>query len=138
MTFAGELSIDVQSTIDTYGQQIRFRYFTTTLNSGSYDSEAVFTSGTNSWVNGLVQPIGKSEIDLVQQGLLKTNDLKVYVGASVSVSGTWRVGIGGSPTPTNEYTLTEENLVESPMINGSRCYTKMFVRRITTGSLFGE
>jgi len=137
MAIAGELLTELQSTINNYGQAVRFRYFTKTINSGSYDSDILFTSGADTWASGLVQPIGKSENDLVQQGLLKTNDLKIYFESSVNISGTWKLGIGGSP-PANEFFLAEGNSINSPLINGSIIYHKVYVRRLPTGSLFGE
>jgi len=138
MAIAGELFTDLKSTVNTYGQAVRFRYFVGSIGAGSYDDDiSLFKEGNDTWVSGLVQPIGKAENDLVQQGLLKTDDLKVYFDSSVNVSGTWRLGIGGSP-PAQEYGLTEDNLRNSPLINGSVIYHKVFVRKLTTGSLVGE
>ena len=138
MAFAGELLTDATNTINTYGESIRFRKFTVTINSGSYDSDQLLTSGADTWTSGIIQPIGRSEFNLVQQGLLLTNDLKVYVDGSVNVSGTFRIGIGSANPPSNEYQLAPNNLIESPFVNGSPIYKKLFLRVLTTGSLQGE
>ena len=106
MVFADGLFTSLQSTINNFGENIRFRYFTGSIQAGSYDDQIVYyKSGNDFWVSGLVQPIGKGEAYLVQQGKLFTNDMKVYFDSSVPLSGIWRVGIGGSP-PANEYAPT--------------------------------
>ena len=139
MAFADELFTDVQNTINEYGNPVRMRYFNKAFVTGSYDDQITLTqSGTDTWISGLVQPIGKSEQHLVQQGLLLTNDLVMYVDGGINVSGTWRVGIGSASPPTGEFVPLENNLVNSPNINGSVMYRMLFLRRIPTGSIFGE
>lgn len=138
MTFASEILSDVQSTINNYGEPVRFRRFTRTFNTGSYDDEVLLTSGVDIWCSGLVQPIGKNEAHLVQQGRLFMNDLVVYVDGSVSVSGLWKLGIGSGSPPAGEYVLTDENLTNSPQLAGSIAYHKMFLRKLTNGSIVGE
>lgn len=139
MAFANELFQDANSFIETYGEQIRFRFFTVTATSGNvYDDDfSLAKSGNDTWVSGLVHPIGNSEVQLVQQGLLNQDDLKVYVDGGVNLSGLWKLGIGGSP-PAKEYSLAEKNVVDSPQVNGSVIYQKMFVRQLTTGSIANE
>ena len=138
MGVAGITTSEATALINTEGQSIRFRYFDTTFKAGSYDDDITLVrSGTDTWVSGLVQPLGQSEANLLQQGLLKRDDLKVYVDGTVVTSGTWKVGIGGSP-PAGEYALAEDNMVDSPFVNGSLTYQKMFLRQIPTGSLSQE
>ena len=136
MVLAAELLTDVQSLINTHGEILRIRKFTRTLNTGSFDDEILLTSGVDTWGSGLIQSLGWNDNVLIQQGLLFKDDLKCYVDGSVNLSGTWKLGLG-SPT-VNEYALASNNMVESPQINGSIVYQKVFLRRLTTGSLFGE
>ena len=136
MSFSSDTLSDVQTFINENGTIVRFRHFTKVFNAGSYDDDVSLVSGTDTWTTGLIHPLGNSENHLVQEGLLQRDDIKVYVDGSVNVSGLWRMGVG-SP-PTTEYALAQNNLVESPHVNGSVTYNKMYVRKLLVGSLFGE
>ena len=136
MVFAAELLADVNSFINTHGTIIRIRKFTRTIGAGSFDDDVLLTSGVDTWTTGCIQPLGFNDNILVQQGFLFRDDLRCYVSSDVNVSGTWKLGIG-SP-PTNEYTLAKDNITESPHVNGSVIYQKMFLRKLTIGSLYGE
>lgn len=140
MTTSSDMLQCFQDVVTEYGQKVRVRNFTTTLNTGSYDDFRLLTSGTDVWTTALVQPVGtgRGEYQLLQQGLLKTDDLKVYFDSSVSLSGTFRIGIGSANPPTGEYSIAEANLIESPFVNGSSVYKKAFVTIIPGGSLSGE
>lgn len=138
MALAGELLLDFQNTVNFIGEPLRFRKFTRVLNTGSYDDVIALVSGTDTWVSGIIQPIGKGEASLVQQGFLLTNDLKVYVDGSVNVSGIWKLGIGSANPPTGEYSLLDTNVSNAPQINGSIIYHKLFCRKLPLGSLYGE
>ncbi|MDO8623460.1 MAG: hypothetical protein Q7R52_04390 [archaeon] len=137
MVLAAELLVDIQSFINTNGQIMRKRTFVRTINSGSMDDDILLTSGTDSWFSGCVQSVGQNENTLLQEGLLKRDDLKIYIDGSNSISGLWRLGLGGSP-PTEEYGLISKGVIDSPSVAGSILYQKFFVRKLQNGSLFGE
>ncbi len=136
MSIATGLFVDAQSFINNNGENIRFCFFDTTHASGNvYDDDVTLAkSGNDINVSGLVQPLNSNEAQLLQQGALLTDNLKVYVAGNTELSGTWKLGIGGSP-PANEYSLSEKNVTYSPFVNGSIIYKKLFVTRLTTGSL---
>lgn len=142
MSISSELLTEVTSMINSYGSIIRIRYFNKAFAAGSwsYDDEITLSqSGSDFWTSGVVQPIrdarGSHEAELLQQGLIRINDSKLYVIGTVNTSGTWRVGIG-SP-PTNEYVSAKAG-VESWSLNGSPVYKTLFITRLTTGSIMGE
>jgi hypothetical protein len=121
------------------GHQCRFKYFTSTYpGAGSgYDDDVTLTqSGTDFWATGLITPIGGKDNHLLQQGLLKTDDKAFYIIATTPTEGLWRVGIG-SP-PANEYGLIGEIGVKTWSIANEDIYKKLYLRRLTTGSLAKE
>jgi len=70
------------------------------------------------------------------QGKILTNDLKLFLTGTVETSGTWRVGVGGSP-PAREYALLPEGTIDW-QINGNIVYKTCYIRYLTNGSLYGE
>lgn len=136
MVFAAELLLDVQNFINTHGQIMRKRTFVRTINTGSFDDDILLTSGTDVFFSGVVQSVSFSENHLVQEGLLKRDDLKIYIDGSNSISGLWRLGLG-SP-PTEEFSLASRGVIDAPSVAGSILYQKFFVRKLQNGSLFGE
>ena len=136
MVLAGELLTDIQGFINAHGTICRIRKFTKTIGAGSFDSDVLLTSGVDTWQTGCIQAVGFNENQLVAEGMLKRDDLKVYFDSSVNVSGLWRLGLG-SP-PTEEYSVANRGFIDSPQIAGSILYQKVFVRKLQNGSLFGE
>ena len=64
------------------------------------------------------------------------NDTKLYIGGSVPTSGTIKIGLG-SPTITGEYSLLSEGVMKWD-VNATPVLKKLFIRRLTNGSLAGE
>ena len=138
-----EAGADFAGIISENGAQLRFRYFTTAYpGAGSYyDDDVTLTqSGSDLWISGLVQPIssprGSSEAVLFEQGKIKTNDLRVYLAGSTdtqtSSGAQWKVGVG-SPN-RGEYVFAEAG-AESWELSDVTVYKKLFLTRLTTGSL---
>ena len=122
-----------------FGHPIRVRYYTKTFFTGSYDDEiSLAISGTAVWESGLTQPIRSERGDsvglLLEQGKLLGTDQVMYLKGSTSLSGVVIVGIG-SPT-SYECTIIPEG-VTAWNVNGSTIYQKAYIRRLTTGSLYG-
>jgi len=146
MVTADELGADFNNAIIEAGGPIRFRYFSYSYpGAGSYyDDDVTLTqSGADLWISGVVQPItapsSTEEAVLLQQGLINTNDLRVYIAGSIDTSTagstTWKLGLG-SPA-RDEYVLTEAG-AQGWEVGGTTVYKKMFVTRLTTGSLAEE
>jgi hypothetical protein len=126
------------SDILTNGEKIRIKYYDTSFGAGSYyDDDITLTqSGTDYWTSGIIMPIntskGSAESILVEQGKLLTNDSKLYINGDINVSGTIKIKRG-----TEEYNLLSEG-VNKWDIQGDDIYKKLYIRRLTTGSLYGE
>ena len=136
---AAELRKDVNQILKN-GEVVRFQYFTVSGAAANYDDDATRTkSGIDVFTSGLVQPIrgaeGSNEANLIQQGRLKTDDLRLYIAGDIDTSGTFIVGLG-SPTFQN-YSKAEDG-VESWTLGGGGVYKKVFIRFLPNGSLIGE
>lgn len=124
-----------------FGKLVRFKYYTTSWGAGSYydDDITLSVSGGNLWVSGVVLPIsstkGSSDAVLLEQGKILTNDTKLYVQGSVDTSGTIKIGLG-SPIE-NEYQVLVEG-VSKWEVNNVDILKKLYIRRLETGSLYGE
>ena len=124
------------------GQLVRFRYFNSTAGAGSYyDDNVTLTSGTDVWVSGIPLPIdtsrGSSDAVLLEQGYLLTNDTKLYVRGAINTSGTYRIGFPSGNPPTNEYGVLPDGVI-TWNVNAEDVVNKLYIRRLTTGSLSGE
>jgi len=130
-----------------YGQQIRFRYFNIVDIGEYYDDNVQLTiSGNDFWTSGVVLPIsnsrGSSDAVLLEQGKIIMNDTKLYIAGDINTSGTWKLGLGsnetGSPVPiTGEYSLLSEGTMKWD-VNATPILKKLYIRKLTTGSLMGE
>ncbi len=124
-----------------YGEPVRFKYYNVS-SIGEYDDDVILTqSGTDTWASGLVQPIdaqgGGIDAVLLQQGMIKENDSKIYVLGSVQTSGLGNIKIGlGSPN-FEEYEMLDRGTIQW-VVNGSPVYKKLYVRFLTGGSFIGE
>lgn len=124
----------------TFGQQIRIKHYVSSTTGSYYDDDVTFTqSGNNVWTSGVVLPIsqtrGSSDAMLIEQGRVLTNDSKLYITGTVNTSGTIKIGLG-SPV-TGEYTVIDEGITKWD-VNEVSVLKKLYIRRLTTGSLLGE
>lgn len=118
------------------GRQIVIRKFTEVIDP-IYDDDVTLTVDTNTTISGVVMNLSNSGHDsiLVEQGKLLNNDLKVYVSGAVSFTGSdtqVKVIIG------NEAYSVMEPSAFTPQAEGEHIYNKVYLRRLTTGSLIGE
>ena len=124
-----------------FGQQIRIKYYGVNYGAGSYydDDVSFIQSGVDYWTSGVVLPItnsqGSSDAILLEQGKILYNDTKLYIDGGINTSGTIKVGLG-SPIQ-NEYSLLSEGITKWS-VNQSDILKKLYLRRLTTGSLHGE
>ena len=127
--------------VQKYGQLVRLKYFNSSFGAGSYydDDEVLTQSGTDLWISGVVQPIdqsrGSNDAGLIEQGELLSNDTKLYIEGTIGTSGALKIGLG-SP-PSNEYSIIDKGVV-SWSVNDEPIVKKVYIRRLTTGSLPGE
>lgn len=141
MTLVGDFQNGMQEAL-SFSQQVRFRFFNTSYGAGSYydDDISLSISGNDLWVSGIVLPIsnarGSSDAVLLEQGKILTNDTKLYIEGAINTSGTFKVGLG-SPTIQDEYSLLSEGVTKWD-VNQTPITKKLFIRRLTTGSLEGE
>ena len=137
MSLSNELESELAGIIQ-YGKQFRFRYFTVTAGSNTYDDDVTIAkSGNDVWVSGLNFPVkgegGSNDAQLLSQGLIQLNDQKLYVNGSIDTSGTFLVGVG-SPA-TQEMALTSGG-VQALELEDNKVYKKLFLRHLTAGSLY--
>lgn len=127
-----------------FGQQIRIKYYNVGYGAGSYyDDDVTLTqSGNNLWISGVVLPIsnsrGSSDAVLLEQGKILMNDTKLYIAGSISTSGTLKIGLGsGVGSPLGEYGLLSEGIMKWD-VNQTPILKKLYLRKLTNGSLVGE
>ena len=123
------------------GNVLRFRYFTETIGS-VYDDDRTFTSsGNDFYTSGVIQKIdstkGSEDQILLEQGRIRYNDVKMYVGSQVETTSGIRiftVQISGAASSIHD-TIYHEILpgMNSPQFFGVDIYRKLYLRE---GSLF--
>ena len=95
------------------------------------------------WTSGVILPIdqtrGSTESILVEQGKLSSQDKKLYIAGNIATTGSEnQIKIGlGSPVPADQEYATIQGPV-APKMEGESAYKKLFIRRLTNGSLIGE
>ena len=142
---------DFDNLVNSRGQILRIKYYTETIGGGGsyYDDDGTLSkSGNDVWTSGIVQNIGEGgfggkgagfrshEAFLLEQGKLLANDQRLYLTGSHDMSGAGiKFGLG-SPPP-HEFRIIEDGIISYPL-QGSDIYHKVFIRRLTNGSLAGE
>ena len=104
MVFETSLGADFNQLItdpEGPGRLLRIQYYTQTIGGGgSYfdDDVSLSKSGSDVWASGIILPVqgkeGTNEALLMEQGLLSQNSVRLYVNGSLSLSGTFKVGLG--------------------------------------------
>jgi len=129
------------------GDQIRVRYFYQNIGSIWDDDVALAISGTDQWISGVILPIdqtkGSRDQLLFEQGLINTDDKRVFLHGSIFLSNSDNSGSDikmkmqiGSPTG-DQYSLIPEGGIITAYA-GTDIYRKAFVRKMNTGSFIGE
>lgn len=141
MTLKGELQEALDSIITNAGTPIRIQYFTSSIGSVYDDDVTLSKSGNDLWTSGVVLPLnikaGTFDSLLVEQGKLRTDDVKLFVHGSIFSTGSqfeFNVMIG---SPGDVYSAMSPGTI-APQIQGERIYRKMFLRLLTNGSLMGQ
>ncbi len=76
------------------------------------------------------------EAFLMEQGKLLANDMRLYIAGSHNMSGA-AIKFGLGSPPAGEFRIIE-NGVMPERVMGSDIFHKIFIRRLTAGSVFGE
>jgi hypothetical protein len=140
MTIVNDFQTGVNEALK-FGQQIRIKYYNTIFGAGSYydDNITLSKSGSDLWTSGVILPIsqsrGSSEAVLLEQGKLFVNDTKLYIQGTVNTSGELKIGLG-SPVK-NEYFILTDGVMKWD-VNEVPILKKVYLRRLSTGSLVGE
>ena len=142
-----DLSTEFENMVDQVGKPIRIRYFSAEPGS-VWDDEVTLieVTGSELWISGVVLPLnkvqGSEDVNLLEQGKLRNQDQKLYVNGSLDFTGIGsnlkvKIGMNGSPTQTDNYTML--SLGGTPYkAQGVQIYKKVFIRRLTNGSLINE
>jgi len=127
-----------------FGQQLRIKYYNVGFGAGSYydDDVQLTQSGADYWISGVVLPIsntrGSSDAVLLEQGKILMNDTKLYIRGAINTSGTIKIGLGSYTNMSGcEYSLLSEGVTKWD-VNDTPILKKLFIRRLTNGSLMGE
>lgn len=145
MSIKDRLAAGLNKIINRAGTSIRLRYFTTTIGS-VYDDEVVLTQhGNDLWTSGIVLPIndkeGSYESNLVEQGKLINNDIKLFCHGSLLFTGSemqFKLMVGSATTGLPEYTMIPDGVINHSVQN-TQIYKKVYLRQIgCNGSLLGE
>ena len=123
------------------GRPIKLIYYNETIGSVWDDEVSLSESGT-AFISGLVFPMDsrKGSVDsvLLEQGRLIDGDKRLYVNGSVLITGSetqLRIQLGSNvgesyaPIPLGGI---------APEVQGIQIYKKVYIRRLTNGSLIGE
>ena len=138
MSFANNLQVGLNRIIELAGTQIQIDYFTPVYDDVYDESSSLVISGTLN-TSGVIFPLntkqGSADSVLLEQGKIIDNDKKLYVNGSLTFTGSdlkVRVTIG-----TDTYTTIPLGAIEYEA-QGEGIYRKVYIRRLTNGSLFGE
>lgn len=139
-----DLSQGFQKIMDRNGKSICVKYYSISF-PGVYDDDIKLTqSGATLWTSGIVLPAQKrdqfnsSDPILMEQGKYTPYDQILYVNGSLALAtGSLDVKIGlGSPSQ-GFYSIIPLGTI-TPEDSDVKIYKKIFLRKLTNGSLIGE
>lgn len=130
--------------IDRAGNQLSIKYYSQSYGTGSvYDDDVALTkSGNTLWTSGIVLTLNQlsssEDAVLLEQGKLITDDKKVFIAGSIALTGSilqvkFQIG-----SPTGEQFSIIPIGTQVQQTEGNNIYKKVYLRRLTTGSLLGE
>ena len=129
-----------ESLMNKAGRIIKIEKFTRIYDADYDEVESLKTSSTT-WTSGIILPLSSStsssEKILLEQGLLKTDDSKLFVSGNITFTNEGKdVKIQiGSPTG-DSYSIMLPG-IENPEFQGVTIYRKVYIRALT-GSLYGQ
>lgn len=138
MTLQTTFSAGLNNAIRLAGRPIIVEYFSGAVGS-VWDDELTLTRTGSVWTSGVVFPLdtrdGSTDSLLLEQGKLINDDKKLYVNGSLITTGsisqsTIQLGSG------NVYTIIPDGGIVQE-VAGTPIYKKLFIRKLTAGSLLG-
>ena len=144
MSVKDRLIEGLNKTISLAGKPICIKYYTQTIGSVWDDDVVLSQSGNDFWTSGVIFPVvareGSQEAVLVEQGKLMDQDKILFLtGDTPTVGSEFQVKIGlGSPVAADQEFTTITIGEINPEVEATKVYKKVFIRRLTTGSLTGE
>ena len=126
-----ELQSDFNDVVNENGIPCRFvNYDTTTFTTTDYDdAQLASASGTAVSGGGIIQPIGASDKQFVERGLVNWNDSKLYFAGSIATNPNMLVTVGN--TGSLYFVLPEG--IKKWDVSGTTIYQMAFVRRLESG-----
>ncbi len=146
MAFKETLQHGFDSILNKAGNQVMFRYFNETIGSVWDDETTLAISGEDLWTSGVIMPLdsreGSHDSVLMEQGKLIDGDKRLYVNGSLSITGSdtiFKVLLGSQTiiSGLDAYTTIPLGAI-APEAQGEKIYKKVYIRRLTNGSLLGE
>jgi hypothetical protein len=125
------------------GVNCNFIYLDKVLGS-VWDDDVSLSLGSSLWASGVIFPLNgtnsSKDFVLVEQGLLRPNDLKLYVSGGVDFnmyagSDMMKIQIG-SPSGDKYFVIPEG--VQSWGVTNTSIFKKAYIRRLQLGSFLGE
>jgi hypothetical protein len=139
-----QLAKGMKHIMDRAGLRIRLNYYNQSIGS-VYDDESILTYSGTTWTSGIVMSVnssfGGNDGILMEQGILRDSDKKLFISGNYPLTGSsMQVKIQLGPNGENYSVLHlgkfGENVI--PEVSGNIVYKKVYIRRLTNGSLWGE
>ena len=136
MSIKDNLITGFNGLIQRTGLPIGITYYSLTVGSVWDDEVTLAKSGNTLWTSGIVLPVGQADSVLVEQGKLLDSDQRLYVNGSLMFTGSEmqvEVQLGSRTTTDEIYTMIPGGI--NPQVEDTKIYKKVFIRKLTTGSL---
>ena len=126
-----ELRTTFNEVIDENSTPIRITYYNTqTFTAASYDDEQLVNASGVSVSGGcILQPIGASDKQYIDQGLADWNDSKMFLAGSIDTKTNMQVLVGNNGSLY--YVLP--NGITRYDVSGTTIYQRVFVRKLVSG-----
>lgn len=149
MGTADRLLLGFNKMILNAGLPVSIRYYYNNVGSGTgsvYDEPSVggLTLSGTIWLSGIyfgISPTNSEDNVLLEQGKINLQDKRLYIPGSIILSPHTgsvfqnKIGIG---SPGNDFYSILSEGADAEDIAGVNIYKKVFIRRLTNGSLIGE
>ena len=137
MSIKTQLADGMTKMISRAGRPIDIRYYTMTIGS-VWDDEVTLSEVTGSrlFTSGILLPLNSSTDSLlVEQGKLQNHDQRLFVSGGINLTGSdFKVKVTVGSNAGDSYSIIPEGSITAE-VEGSKIYRKVFIRRLTTGSL---
>lgn len=130
-----ELRTDFNTVVDDNGLPCLITNYTTqTFNSSGYDDEQLPSiSGTAVSGGCIIQPIGPSDKQYVERGVVLWNDTKMFIAGSLNISANSTVVVGNTGSM---YQVLPQGIVRHD-VSGATVFQEVYLRQIASGQHAG-